>query len=406
MPAHAQSGNSGSPVERQDFSVLQIAALVFVVCTGFSSQMVMPLWIGAIIDDYGLSRSVAGSIGAAEMAVVAIVSFALAIRVHHFKARPTVLVGLACLIGGNLLAAFMTDPVALTAARVVVGCGKGIVVTISFSLAAGTSHPIRTFAVLNASYALFSTAFFLIMPAIIAAGGASGCFAVLSVVSLVSLLAMTRYPERRMQGTDMHRISLRDIRGYGLIAFGALIVLWIGHNAVWTFVERIGLGIDLTPAQIGQVLSIAAFITICGPSLARVIDTRFGHTQPVLAAISLKVVITLLLVYTSSQWMYAVLVPAFLLLALFMLPYFQGILSLADPAGRLAAAASAAMTMGSSLGSLAGGWTADTFDYQGLGWVAAACFLIALAMVAMITSRMGKPANGTAPVLEAQREAS
>ena len=402
MPAHV---TPNSPVDRQDFSLLQMAALVFVVCTGFSSQMVMPLWIGAIIDDYGMSRSVAGSIGAAEMAVVAVVSFALAIRVHRFKARSTVMVGLVCLICGNLLSAFMKDPAALTAARVLVGCGKGIVVTISFSLAAGTSHPIRAFAVLNASYALFSTAFFLVMPAVIAAGGASGCFAVLSAVSVISLLAMTRYPERRMQGTDMHRMSFRDIQGYGLIAFAALIVLWIGHNAIWTFVERIGLGLDFTAAQIGQVLSVAAFITICGPSLARVIDTRFGHTQPVLAAISLKVVITLLLVYTTSQWMYAALVPAFMLLALFMLPYFQGILSLADPAGRLAAAASAAMTMGSSLGSLLGGWTADTFDYEGLGWVAATSFAIVIVMVAMITRRLGNSSTQAAPVLETQREA-
>jgi predicted MFS family arabinose efflux permease len=399
MPASAQPH---SPIERQDLSLLQMATLVFVVCTGFSSQMVTPLWIGAIIDDYGLSRSIAGSIGAAEMAVVAIVSITLAIQVHRLKARPTVLVGLACLIIGNLLAAFMKEPATLTAARVLVGCGKGIVVTVSFSLAAGTSHPIRTFAVLNACYALFSTIFFLVMPSVIAVGGASGCFATLSAVSLVSSLTMFRYPERRLQGVDVHRMRLRDIQGYGLLAFGALIVLWIGHNAIWTFVERIGLRVELTPAQIGQILSIAAFITICGPSLARLVDTRFGHTQPVLAALSVKIVITLLLVYTGLQWMYAVLVPAFLLLALFMLPYFMGILSLADPAGRLAAAASAAMTMGSSLGSLVGGWTADTFDYEGLGWVAVTSFVIVIAIMVMITSRLSSERLAKAPALEAR----
>jgi len=401
MPAHAPTA---SPVERQDFSLLQMATLVFVVCTGFSSQMVMPLWIGAIIDDYGLSRSVAGSIGAAEMAVVAIVSFALAIQVHRFKARPTVLVGLACLVTGNLLAAFMKDPTTLTAARILVGCGKGIVVTISFSLAAGTSHPVRAFAILNASYAVFSTLFFLVMPGVIAAGGASGCFMVLSGVSLVSVLTMVTYPDRRMQGTDMHRISLRDIRGFGVLAFAALIILWIGHNAIWTFVERLGLRIELTPAQVGQILSVAAFVTICGPSLARLIDTRFGHTQPVLAALVVKTVIVLLLVHTGVQWMYAVLVPAFLLLALFMLPYFMGILSLADPAGRLAAAASAAMTMGSSLGSLLGGWTADTFDYEGLGWTAATSFVIVIAMMMRVASRLARDraASGSVAALETQ----
>src|SRR5690606_27545231 len=98
--------------------------------------------------------------------------------------------------------------------------------------------------------------------------------------------------------------------------------------------------------------------------------------------------ITLLLVYTSVQWLYASMVPLFLLLTLFMVPYFMGMLSLADPAGRLAAAASAAMTMGSSLGSLAGGWTADHLDYQGLGWLAAVSFLLVFGLVASITRRV------------------
>lgn len=395
-----------SPAGRQDFSLLQMSALVFVVCTGFSSQMVMPLWIGAIIDDYGFSRSAAGAIGAAEMAVVAIVSFVMAIQVHRFNVRRTVLVGLACLICGNFIAAFMQDASSLTAARILVGCGKGIVVTISFSLAAGVSHPIRAFAILNASYALFSMAFFLAMPPVIAAGGAQGCFMLLSAVSLVSAFVMFRYPERRMQGTDMHRISLRDIKGYGLLAFAALIILWVGHNAIWTFVERIGLRMELTPAEVGQVLSFAAFITIGGPSLARLIDTRFGHTLPVLTAVSAKILITLLLVYAAAQWMYALLVPAFLLLALFMLPYFMGILSMADPAGRLAAAASAAMTMGSSLGSLIGGWTADSFDYEGLGWLATGTFVAVIVLMMMISSRLKTGSIAAVAALEARGGAS
>src|SRR5690606_34606350 len=137
-----------------------------------------------------MTRSVAGTIGAAALAEVVLVSLAMAVRVHRFKARPIILVDLCYLIAGNLLAALMTDPMSLGAARILVGVGKGIVVTISFSLAAGASHPIRAFAILNASYALFSTVFFLTMPAIIATTGAMGCFAALSGVSMISLLAL------------------------------------------------------------------------------------------------------------------------------------------------------------------------------------------------------------------------
>ncbi len=370
----------------RDFTIIQMAALVFVVCTAFSSQMNMPLWIGAIIDDYGMSRSVVGAIGAAEMAVVAIVSGLMAIKVHRFKAKPTVLIGIACLVIGNFIAAFLDSAVAIAVARILVGCGKGIVVTISFSLAAGVTHPTRAFAILNASYALFSMFFFLTTPSIIAAAGAKGAFIMLSAVSFISVLAMVWYPERRMlAGADIQNISLRSIKGYGLIAFVALIVLWIGHNAIWTFVERLGLRVELTPAEIGQILSLAAFITIAGPSLARVIDNRFGYTAPILTAMSIKVVATFALVFVTIGWVYATLVPVFLLVSLFMLPYFMGILSLADPAGRLAAAASAAMTMGSSLGSLFGGWTADAWDYEGLAWLAIGNFSIVIVLMVIVT---------------------
>lgn len=402
----ATHANPIGPTRRQDFTPLQLAVVVFVVCTGFSSQIAMPLWIGAIIDDYGLSRSVAGAIGAAELAVVAIVSVAMATQVHRFNARATVMVGLLCLVCGNLIAALVQDASSLTAARILAGCGKGMVVTISFSLAAGVSHPIRAFAILNACYALFSAVFFLTLPPVIASGGAAGCFMVLAAVSVLGMLAMLRYPDRLMRDIDIHRTGMRDVQGHGLIALAALIVLWMGHSAIWMFVERIGLRMALTPAQVGQVLSIAAFITIGGPSLARLIDTRFGHTSPLLVAVTVKILIALLLVYSAAQWMYALLVPTFMLLALFTVPYFMGILSLADPAGRLAAAASAAMTMGGSLGSLVGGWTADNLGYEGLGWVATGNFVGVIALLAMIGVRLRSGSIMAAPIVEARREAS
>ena len=134
----------------------------------------MPLWVGAVVDHYALSKSIVGTITALEMATVAIVSVAMAIRVQKFPPIVTVFVGMACLVVGNLLSALIQDPVGLSLCRLVVGIGKGIVVTISFSMAAGTQHPTRTFAVLNACYALFSMLFFLAVPPVIAAAGASG----------------------------------------------------------------------------------------------------------------------------------------------------------------------------------------------------------------------------------------
>jgi len=379
--------DSNVAVQRLDFTFLQMAAVVCIVTAAFSSQMAMPLWIGAIIDTYGLSRSVAGAIGGAEMAVVAIVSVAMAVRIHRYSARPAVMIGLACLISGNLGAAFVQDAPALAVARILAGCGKGIIVTISYSLAARASHPMRAFAAITAAYAIFATALFLVMPSVIEAAHAPGCFTLLAALSLVSAIFMPWFPASRMQNTGIHRVNLNGVQRYGLTAMAALIITGIGHTAIWTFVERIGLRLALTPAEVGQVLSIAAFTSIGGPWLARLTDTRFGYTPPLVTAVSAMIVIGLLLVHSAAQSTYVLLVPAFMLLVGFVSPYFLTILSIADPAGRLAAAATAAMTMGGSLGAIVGGWAADRLDYRGLGWVAASHFFVAIVLL-LITSRL------------------
>lgn len=377
-----------APAARRDFTPVELFALIFVVCTGFSSQMVMPLWIGAIIDDLQLTRTAAGAIASFEFAAVAIVSVFIAVQVHRFNARRTAALGLLLLIVGNLLAAFAQDVTQLTACRIVTGCGKGLVVAVTFSLAAGASNPTRMFALLNGAYALFSTIFYLCVPPFIRMGGAGGAFLMMSGVAVLGALMLVKFPERRMQDSVIRNLRLADVSKFGFVALVALIVLWVGHNAIWTFVERLGTRVDLTVAQIGGVLAYSAFFTIGGPALALVIGTRFGHTVPIVGALLIKCVAVACLVFLASKAAFLVAVPVFLVLALFTVPYVMGILSLADPAGRLAAASSAAMTAGGSLGALVGGVTADAAGYPGLAWVAIGHFLVVIVLMLWMAPRL------------------
>ena len=59
-----------------------LIATIFVVCTAFSSQMLTPLWVGAIIDDYQFTEKTAGRIASIEFITVGIVSLLIAARVH------------------------------------------------------------------------------------------------------------------------------------------------------------------------------------------------------------------------------------------------------------------------------------------------------------------------------------
>jgi len=390
---------SSAPVAQartaNDFGWVNWVALLVVVCSAFSSQMVMPLWVGAVIDDLHLSEAAAGRIGSFEFMAVAAVSLLVAFRIQRFPTRLTAASGLLMLIVGNFASAFVTTELALIVARMLCGLGKGFVVAIAFSLAAGSARPTRAFAMLNIVYALFATVFYLVVPFAIRWDGAAGAFIAMGAVAVIGALFIPRFPAERLASSEVTGLKLGELPRFGFFAFAALIILWSGHNVVWTFIERIGVRNGMEIAQIGGVLSLSAFLTIAGPSLVRMLDTRLGYRVPLVGGILLKVVAVFVIGFVVSQQAFSIAVPAFMLLGLFITPYVMGILSLADPAGRLAAASSSAMTIGSSAGAWIGGASLQAFSWTGITWAAAIHFLVfAVIMigVAPLANRFGRTA--------------
>lgn len=389
--------SSSSPAG--EFSRLQWAAILFVVCCGFSSQMVSPLWVSAIISDFGLSEAAAGRVSSFEFMAVAVVSVVVALNITRFPTRKTVIAGMALLLVGNFDSAFTPDENALTLARMVCGVGKGLVEAVVFSLVAGTTNPTRSFATLNVAYAVFSTFFYLCVPYTIVWEGAAGAFHTMGFVGVVGALFLPWFPERPLARSEITGFSLRAIPAYGIAAFVALIILWSGQNAIMTFIDRIGSHLGMSGTGVGRILSFAALLTIAGPVLARVIDTRFGFTAPLMIAIVLETLVTLLLGYSLSTTAFTLLVPVFMLMPLIVTPYLMGVLSLADPAGRLSAASSAAMTAGSSLGAWLGGMALTGAGYTALSWTASAQFLacaLIFLFIAPVATRLGAHARAAA----------
>lgn len=399
MPAAPTGPSTGPAAEATDFTRFQWVSLLVVVCSAFSSQMVMPLWVGAVIDDLGLSEAAAGRIGSFEFMAVAAVSLLVALRIQKFPTRLTAAIGIVLLVAGNFASAFSSTEIELIAARMLCGLGKGLVVAIAFSLAAGSSRPTRAFALLNIVYALFSAAFYLAVPFAIQWDGAGGAFVSMGIVAVIGAIFMVGFPAERLTSSELTGLSLRSLPLFGFLAFAALIILWSGHNVIWTFIERIGArdGMDIT--EIGAVLSLSAFLTIAGPGLVRMLDTRFGYGVPMIGAIVLKVVAVFVIGFVATSQAFSIAVPAFMLLSLFITPYVMGVLSLADPAGRLAAASSAAMTAGSSLGAWVGGVSLESASWSGLTWAAFihfVIFTIIIIAIAPLANRHGRAAAAAA----------
>lgn len=379
--------------------------LVLVACTAFTSQMAVPLWVGAVIDSFGFSAKTAGSIAAIEFACVAIASFAVAMRVHTFSVRTLCLVGFTLLILANGVSIFLDNPGTLTVARAVAGAGKGLVISASFGLAGRSTSPARAFALLNGGYTLFAAVTLFTVPFAIKANGAAGVWACLCLATVIGVCLLPWMPSARTQeipAAEGSAAAPRTARLSGLLALAALVLLVGGGSVIWTFVERIGLRTGLAITDIGMILSIGAIITIIGPALAHRLDTRAGYKVPIVVGVGVKALIAGILGAVTSAAVFIAVVPFFNAAMLLAVPYLQALMSLADPKGRFAAAAGASMTLGAGLGSYIGGVTVTSFGLSYVGPVAVT-MLAAVIVLALLSLRGLSAVTGQTATSQAAR---
>jgi predicted MFS family arabinose efflux permease len=359
---------------------------VIVVCTGFSSQMVVPIWIGQVIETFQIGSAAAGRIASVEFLTVALTSVTVAAFVGRVPSRAFCVLGTLLLFAGNLASMFVTSVDALMAARVVCGLGKGVVVAIIFGLAGQTVNPTRTFAVLNAAYAGFSAAAFLLVPLVVERYGMDGAFGSMVAITIVGLTCLKWVPQARRDTQESWFRSLPKAPA-GLLTLAGLTLMWTAHGSIWVFVERIGVRNGLPLSSIGMVLSAGAVLTVFGPLASHVLEIKRGALWPVLMGLVVLAAAGALLCLGHGVALYIGATLLFSLTALFVLPYIMGLLGFADPGGKLTAGASAFMTLGGSIGPLIGGTVIESAGYPALAFTAAGLIAVVIALVMPLALR-------------------
>ena len=392
---------TANPQGRIDLDLRTSIMLVLVACTAFTSQMAVPLWVGAVIDSFGFTAETAGTIASLECAAVAFASYSVAMRIHLFSVRKLCAVGFVLLILANGTSTLLDNPALLTACRAVAGIGKGLVISAAFGLAGRSTSPARAFALLNAGYTLFAAGIFFAMPFAIKTAGAAGAFGSLCAITVVGACLLPWIPAARSGGQSAALAAPeagapQSSNLSGLLALLALVVLVGGSSVVWTFIERLGLRTGLSIIDIGMILSAAALITVIGPVTAHFLDTRAGYTLPVLVGVGIKMVLSAILGLATTAAVFIAAVPFFNAAMLFAVPYLQALMSLADPKGRFAAAAGASMTLGAGLGAYLGGVTVTHLGLSHVGTVAVAMLVIVIFLALMSVRRLTPITAGTA----------
>ena len=135
------------------------------------------------------------------------------------------------------------------------------------------------------------------------------------------------------------------------------------------------------------MLALAAILTLLGPLGAKWLGMRFGRAMPLCLSIIAMIIGALLLTQLPIPWMYAAGTAVLPPLGLFSAPYIMAILATLDSKGRAAAASSAFVGIGDTIGPSLGGFVLRGEGYQPLGWAASVLFGIALVLAYGVARR-------------------
>jgi MFS family permease len=152
-------------------------------------------------------------------------------------------------------------------------------------------------------------------------------------------------------------------------------------GALWTYVERMGVGIGLSSPETGSILSAALALSVLGALGASWLGDRWGRRAP-LALAMLAQLLALVLLMRSDAASYAAGAVVYSLAWAFAVPYLYSLVASLDESGRLIVLAPAAQAVGAALGPAVAASLLSGAAYAPVSAVAAAALIASMLFTA------------------------
>jgi predicted MFS family arabinose efflux permease len=296
-----------------------------------------------------LSPGDAGYVVAAEIGSSALAASALTARKEMSDLRLLAGAALALLIVCDLLSYFTGSPAVFIACRVLSSAGVGALFAIGNAAAAVSRDPQRVYSSMMFVTVLFASILYLLAPWSVEHLGPRGPFIVLICVSLLGLPAIVWMPDR------INTQLKSGTRGFpvsppALLLLFAVFILYAAQSGLWAYVERIGLETGLKLDVIVLILTANGFIALGAAVLANWLGLRIGYVIPIAGGMTIQAVSAYGLPLAYDAWGFGAAAIVFTFGLIFVMPFLKATAADLDTTGRLATAATVAITLGSAAG--------------------------------------------------------
>lgn len=282
---------------------------------------------------------------------------------------------------GNLLSALAPSIELLAPCRFLSGLGAAMVIVAESRAAARLANSGLAFGFMASARALFGIVGYLLFYGAMGWGGLPSIYLTLAAIAAI-MLPLSRLFAKFGEMETRNRGIWPDLpRRQWLFAF-SLLVYYIGHAALWAYVNRIGIVAGLEGHIVALALSVSSATGFLGAMLATVWSARFPAVTGLALAIAAGMVGAGLLFASGTAMIFAVGVAAVSLSSSMAGALYLGTLA-SDRTGEDGVTAGAlAFSLAWTAGPMLG---AAILDIGGYFWVVAFMFgLTALAAVPVV----------------------
>ena len=356
---------------------LAAAILLCVPATGFFN--VLPVFLGAAAEDFGLTPDKVGFLSAVETGALAFASLLGPFWIKRFNWRSTAIVATTMILAGNLLTLTVKSYEALLIIRMLTGLfGEGIGFSLSIAAVSESEKPDRAFGFLIIVQVVAGAIGLIALPGLIAIWGMPPVLLYLALLALVVLPVLIWMPLASVKTriVDPERITFPIY--IPLIGLSALAIWCLNIGAYWSFVERIGDHSGVGAQTIGFALSLGMLASLVGGVAAAGAGDRYGRIWPFCLTLLVHAGIVYPLVTALTGIKLALIVISYNLAWNFGMPYLMGLIATSDSSARMAVLMPVSQSLGVGAGAAIAGILANQYGYPSISLFISGCCLLGM----------------------------
>jgi predicted MFS family arabinose efflux permease len=337
----------------------------------------LPVMLGSLADSFALDPRSVGLLGSTCFAGYLVGTLAAPLWINRMNWRVLTVASAAGTAGSFALSSQVSALPTLYAVWALIGFFASTMTSLGMRILSDLPNKVRAYGVRQGvELSVTAAVLFALPPLVISVWKYPG--AALALAAVVALLALSalRVPARPLLPLPP---AAERRRALPAASWGCMVIFFLflaGNIALWAFLERIGAGLKIAPAEMGLVFAVLKLLGGAAAFFVAWIGERGGHRLPywvVLAVIGIGLALLVgaetFLPFALGAWIWEF---AFTCGCV----YQAAAIARSDPAGRAVMLVPAVFALSSMVGPAVAGQLAAGGSYGGVLALAAVCSVV------------------------------